>query len=220
MLIYKPEIWYLDQPLSKENLHKPSATWELHISHTYPKFYSTKEKALGALKELYNSHVSDLEANEYEKVYQIQITTEYVDDNKGGCSYEYDNHFNLIKKHDWEKDEEFLGNDNPKYNIGDWVLVFNGHYLSLGRVGALPMSTKEKNKKYPNQRLDQFDNVYYVVEANYNEKDTYPHSHPNEESIYSKVEIGDLEKYYPLELLEELNEKYNEYIDYQNKRKK
>lgn len=71
-------------------------------------------------------------------------------------------------------DQVFLGNDNPKFSLGQIVEVVDINQLRLGVITGLPVTTDEVKKR--KWKLDYSDNVYLVDFS----EDTNEHIHPFE----------------------------------------
>lgn len=88
--------------------------------------------------------------------------------NKGICTY---------RSNPLTEIQPFLGNDNPKYKLGEIVEVYDYDELRLGVITGVPVTTEEVKKK--SWKLDQSDDVYLVDFS----KDTNEHLHPHESSL-------------------------------------
>ena len=77
------------------------------------------------------------------------------------------------------QDEVFLGEDNPRFALGELVEFISVDELLLGFVTAQPPTTKEvKSRKW---KLDNNDNVYLVDLSD----DTSDHAHPSSSLLQS-----------------------------------
>lgn len=213
MKIYILETYSLDEPVLLSPQHPPKFPRELFCSNSYlsiPLYFSSPEKALEKFKEKYAS----LDEEDQHTLIYFTISHRGVDEDESYLTQFFNPQGKILATYS-EEDVKFSGNDNPAYNLGDWVLYFENGQLQMGKVGALPPSSEEA-KKYGT--LDQTDNCYFVICVSDNIKDDFPHSHLQEGFILNKINEEELNKYLSFEEIAVINRRYKEHQEYNLKR--
>ena len=208
MKIYQLEVYSKEssflRELKKEKT-KPSFPLDLFCSNSYHSFtdyFSSKEKTL----EHYNSVYNELDQEDKKNVVYFSITTHELDSNDFIESQTYSSKSELLRTFTNE-DQIFLGEDNPAYKLGDWILYFDNGCLMVGKIGHLPYTTNEVKTKKMN--LTEFDNMYYVFYADpQNPQDDYPHSHLHPSHVLEVIKEEDVCNYLSQSEIDSIESRY------------
>ena len=195
MKIYQLEVYSQESSFLlgvKRKEEKNSFPKELFCSnsyHSFTEYFSSKEKALDHYSSVYN----ELDEENKLNIIYFSITTHLLDSDEFTESETYNSQAKLLRTFTNE-DQPFLGEDNPLYKIGDWILYFENSCLMVGKIGHLPYTTEEvKSQKL---KLTDYDNMYYVFYADpQNPQADFPHSHLHPSHIIKGIKEEDVLSY-------------------------
>lgn len=171
-------------------------TFEYDPKDSYPKevsvgdsgeayAYSSIEKALENMKEdicqrkEYNKEDKTTEFTDGVAFYQI---AEYILDTWEGDNWIYNNEGILLSHN--KENEEFFGNDNPKYKEDDIVEFYYCKEVGMGKITATPPDKKRVSSS--KMKFCAHDNSYLIDTL---DGDTNKHSHVQEVFIMRKIGV-------------------------------
>jgi len=205
MKLFVLTVWGLFDELILDETNPPLFPLEmseLNCSLGFGNYYSSREKALAAYKEVF----SELDEEDRQRIVWVELEEVDVDRQYWVQTENYNAKGDLVLVN---KNEESLSKGmNPKYQKNEFVLFTYNRSLCVGKILEVPYTEAEMKAKQ--LKLEENENVYYISFFDpHNRKDEFPHSHSLEGYILKSIQEGELPKYLNKEAIQYLSRQGN-----------